>query len=180
MKATDFLEKEARNVTSILEMLNHAIGRLDVGKDVPPYMLKEIIELLQLYIHGPHKMREEMILSSFQNDSRAVPPVEYSEIHSSLRKYERFLFKVIDAYDLGYVGARKVFAHYAGQYITALTQYIGLEKELLIKWIGGREERDKEMLKQFRKIRVRVKRSNERGHMRAETLRSELGTVTAA
>ena len=96
-----------------------------------------------------------------------------------LRKYERFLFKVIDAYDLGYDGARKVFALYAGEYVVTLREYIGLERELLVKWVGGREERDREMLKQFRKIRGRVKRNSQRGLMRTEMLRSELGNVTA-
>jgi len=179
MKSTEFLEREARNVKSLLEMLEHAIGRLDIGKDVPGYMLKEIIELLQIYIHGSHKMREDMILTSFHKDSRDVPTTGYREIHTSLRKYERFLFKVIDAYDLGYDGARKVFARYAGQYLSALRQYIGLEKELLIMLIGDREERDKEILKQFKKIRGRVKTKNERGLVRVQALRSVLGTVTA-
>ncbi len=151
MKSTEFLEREARNVKSLLEMLDHAIERMNIGKDVPGYMLKEIIELLQIYIHGPHKMREDMILTSFNNDSRDVPSIEYREIRTSLRKYERFLFRVIDAYDLGYHGARSAFALYAGKYVSAFRQYMGLEKELLIKWVGGREERDREMLKQFRK-----------------------------
>ncbi len=179
MKSTEFLEREKRNVQSLLEMLEHAIGRMGNEKDVPPYMLKEIIELLQIYIHGPHKMREDIILTTLHNDSREVPAVEYHEIHASLRKYERFLFKVIDAYDLGYHGARSVFARYAGQYVFALRQYIKLENEMLIKWIGDREERDKEILKQFRKIKGRVRKSSERGLMRTETLRSELNTVTA-
>lgn len=179
MKSTEFLEREARNVKSVLEMLDHAIGRMDAGKDVPGYMLKEIVELLQIFIHGPHKMREDMILSSFDSEKRHVPPTEYRELRTNLRKYEKFLFKVIDAYDLGYHGARKVFALYAGKYVSALRQYMGLEKELTIRLVGNREERDRELLKQFKKIRVRVRRNSQRGLLRTETLRSELGNVTA-
>jgi len=179
MKSTEFLEREERNVRSLIEMLEHAIERTGNAKDVPPYMLKEIIELLQVYIHGPHKMREDMILTSFRDDSREAPAEECDDIRASLRKYERFLFKVIDAYDLGYHGARAVFARYGGQYVFALRQYIKLENELVIRWVGDREERDKEILKQFRKIKGRVKRYSERGLTRMETLKSELSTVTA-
>ena len=74
MKSTEFVEREARNVKSLLEILDQAIGRMGTGKDIPGYMLKEIIELIQTYIHGPHKMREDMILTSFHNDSRTAPP----------------------------------------------------------------------------------------------------------
>jgi hemerythrin-like domain-containing protein len=179
MKSTEFLKREERNVQALLDMLSHSIGRMKVGKDVPAYILKEIIELLQIYICGPHKMREEMILTSLQNDLVQAPDVEYDEIRASLRKYEKFLFKVIDAYDLGYNGARAVFARYADQYLYAITQYIRLEGELLVELVGDREERDQEMLKQFRKIKRNVRRTSERGIVRMETLRNELGIVTA-
>jgi hemerythrin-like domain-containing protein len=179
MKSTEFLKREERNVQALLDMLGHSIGRMNVGKDVPPYILKEIVELLQIYIYGPHKMREDMILTSLQNELAEPPVVEYDEIHASLRKYEKFLFKVIDAYDLGYNGARAVFARYADQYLQVLTQYIRLESELLVELVGDREERDQEMLKQFKKIKRNARRTSERGIIRMETIRNELGVVTA-
>ena len=74
---------------------------------------------------------------------------------------------------------REGFCPLCRRVCSTLREYIGLEKELLIKWVGDREERDREMLKQFRKIRGRIKRNSQRGLMRTETLRSEMGNVTA-
>ena len=54
MKSLRYLAREERFIESLLEMLDYFTQRIDDRKDVPPYMLKEIIELLQKYINVSH------------------------------------------------------------------------------------------------------------------------------
>ncbi|MBN2225649.1 MAG: hemerythrin domain-containing protein [Deltaproteobacteria bacterium] len=179
MKSLKYLEKEMKFIESLLEMLDHFTRRLDNGKDVPPYMFKEIIELLQIYIDVSHIMREEVILRFLGTCGIDAPTEECDQTHASIKKHERFLLMVIEAYDLGYQGARGIFAYYAKRYIWILRQHLKLENELLIKWIDNQEHRDGEILRQFKKIEVRVKRTRERGIVRMEALKRESQMIRA-
>ncbi len=179
MKSINYVQREERNIESLLEMLDQSTLRIANGKDVPPYMLREIIELLQTYIDGPHKMREDMILTSLYDRRMDVPIEECDEIHNSLSKYERFLLRVVEAYDLGYHGSKSVFAHYAKQYTAVLRQYIRLVNGLLAKWVDGQEQRDKQVLRELKKIDGRAKKIRERRIIRVEILQKELRTVAA-
>jgi hemerythrin-like domain-containing protein len=176
MRSLEYMQREQGNVESLLEMLDHSILRIEKGKDVPPYMLKEIIELLQIYIDVTHRMREELLLTLLGNRGASVPSQECAEIHHTLKKHERFLLRVVEAYDLGYQGAKGVFAHYASQYIAILRQH---QNELLTMWVEDHEQRDGELLKEFKKIDGGVKRTRERGLIRMETLKREMRTVAA-
>jgi hemerythrin-like domain-containing protein len=178
-KSLQYIEREGRFIESLLEMLDRFSGRLDNGKDVPPYMFKEIIELLQIYIDVSHRMREEVLLTFLGTHGIDAPTQEYEKIHTSIRKYERFLLRVVDAYDLGYHGAKGILACYAKRYISILRQHLKHENELLTRWVDNQEHRDGEILKQFRKIDRRVKRVRERGIIRMEALRRESQMVTA-
>ena len=179
MKSLEYLEREERFIESLLEMLDYFTLRLDNKKDVPPYMLKEIIELLQIYIEVSHRMREELILSLLGSRGMDAPNQECTEIHDTLKKHERFLLRVVEAYDLGYQGAKGVFAHYAKQYISILRQHLKLQNDLLSMWIEDQEQRDAELLKEFKKLDGGVKKTRERGMIRMETLKKELRTVAA-
>ncbi len=179
MKSIEYVQREERNIESLLEMLDQSTQRIENSKDVPPYMLKEIIELLQIYIDSSHRVREEMILAYLGNFGMDVPTEECDEIHGSIKKYERFLLRVVEAYDLGYEGAKSVFAHYAKQYISILRQHIKLENELLARWVDDQEQRDGEILRRIKKVDGGAKRTKERGLIRMEMLRKELRTVAA-
>jgi hemerythrin-like domain-containing protein len=179
MKSLRYLEREERFIESLLEMLDYFTQRIDDKKDVPPYMFKEIIELLQTYINVSHRMREEMILVFLDTSGTYAPSQECDQIHASLRKYERFLLRVIEAYDLGYQGAKGILACYVKRYTLILRQHIKFESELLTRWVNDQEHRDVEVLKQFKKIDYGVKRIRERGIVRMEALKRESLTVTA-
>ena len=179
MKSLRYLAREERFIESLLEMLDYFTQRIDDKKDVPPYMFKEIIELLQTYINVSHRMREEMILAFLDTSGIYAPSQECDQIHTSLRKYERFLLRVVEAYDLGYQGAKGILACYTKRYTLILRQHIKFESELLTRWVNDQEHRDVEVLKQFKKIDYRVKRIRERGIVRMEALKRESLTVTA-
>jgi len=179
MKSIEYVKKEERIIESLLEMLDHSARRMGENKDVPPYMLKEIVELLQIYIDVSHTMREEFILSLLGSRSLDSLKEECDDIHTSLRKHERFLLKVIEAYDLGYQGARGVFAHYALQYMYILKQHLKLENDLLHRWIVGHDQRDTQVLKELKKLDGGVRKTRERGLIRMETLKKEMRMVAA-
>lgn len=179
MKSIEYVKKEERLIESLLEMLDNSALRMEANKDVPPYMLKEIVELLQIYIDVSHTMREEFILSLLGSRSVDTLKEECDDIHVSLRKHERFLLKVVEAYDLGYQGARGVFSHYAKQYIYILRQHLKLENDLLHRWIVGHDQRDTQLLRELKKIDGGVKKTRERGLIRMETLKREMRMVAA-
>ncbi len=54
MKSMKYLEKEERRIEPLLEILEYFFLRLDTGKDVPPYIIREIIELLHVYTKTSH------------------------------------------------------------------------------------------------------------------------------
>jgi hemerythrin-like domain-containing protein len=179
MKSVEYVKKEERIIESLLEMLDHSARRMEQNKDVPPYMLKEIVELLQIYIDVSHRMREEFILSLLGSRSVETLSQECEDIHASLRKHERFLLKVIEAYDLGYQGARAVFSRYATQYIHVLRQHLTLEADLLHRWIVGHNQRDTQLLRELKKIDGGVRKTRERGLVRMESLKRDMRMVAA-
>jgi hemerythrin-like domain-containing protein len=179
MKSMEYVRKEERIIESLLEMLERSVNRLETSKDVPPYMLKEIIELLQIYIDVSHTRREELILSLLADRQGDTLKGECDEIHASLKKHERFLLKVVEAYDLGYQGARGVFPHYARQYVYILRQHLKLENELLRSLITDYGQRDGMLLRELMKIDGGVQKKRERGLIRMETLKREMRMVAA-
>jgi hemerythrin-like domain-containing protein len=179
MKSLQYIRKERGFIESLLEMLEYFTGRLDNGKDVPPYMLKEIIELLYVYIDVSHTMREETILTYLGASGIDAPARECDEIHASLRKHERFLLRAVEAYDLGYQGAKGILASYSKRYISILRQHLAHESELIMLWVDDQEQRDREIFKQFRKIDAGIRRTRERGIIKMEALKREALTVTA-
>jgi hemerythrin-like domain-containing protein len=179
MKSLRYLQRERRFIESLLEMLEYFTGRLDNGKDVPPYMLREIIEFLQTYLRVSHSVREETILTFLGASGIDDPARECTQIHTSLRKYERFLLRAVEAYDLGYQGAKGILASYNKRYISILRQHLALESELIMLWVDNQEQRDREIFKQFKKIDIGVKRTRERGIIKMEALKREALTVTA-
>lgn len=179
MKSVEYIKKEERIIESLLEMLDHSARRMGQGKDVPPYMLKEIIELLQIYINVSDMKREEFLLSLFGSQAAETRGQESEETDVRLRKYERFLLKVIEAYDLGYQGARTVFSHYAVQYIHVLRQHLSTENDLIGRWIAGRDQSDSRLLRELKKIDGEVRKTRERGRIRMETLKRDMRMVAA-
>jgi hemerythrin-like domain-containing protein len=179
MKSVEYIKKEERVIESLLEMLDHSAQRMETNKDVPPYMLKEIVELLQIYIDVSHMMREEFLLSLLGSRNVDKLREECEDIHASLRKHERFLLKVVEAYDLGYQGARGVFSHYAKQYIYILRQHLKNEGDILHRWIVGHDQRDTQLLRELKKIDGGVKKTRERGLVRMEMLKREMRMVAA-
>ncbi len=179
MKSVEYVQKEEKLVESLLEMLDHSVQRLETNKDVPPYMLKEIIELLQIYIDVSHTMREDLILSLLGEQGVDTLKEECEEIHNSLKKHERFLLKVVEAYDLGYQGARGVFPHYSRQYVYILRQHLKLENELLHRLILDHGQHDGQLLRELKKVDGGVQKTRERGLVRMETLRREMRMVAA-
>ena len=179
MKSLRYLKKEGRMIESLLDILDYFIHRLDNRKDVPPYMFKEIIELLQAYIGVSHTMREEVILTFLGTSGIDAPTEECDRIHTSLKKHELFLLRVIEAYDLGYHGAKGILSCYLKRYVSILRHHLTAESELLARWVDNEEQRDTEILAQFKKIERGVKRTRQRGIIRMEALKKESLTVTA-
>jgi hemerythrin-like domain-containing protein len=179
MKSLAYLRRQEGILESLLEMLDYATLRLSRGKDVPPYMLKELIELLQMYLDISHKTTSEMMATLLGYQSTDSTDCESDRRRAALRKYELFLLKVVEAYDLGYDGAKWVFARYAGRYISSLRQRLEGEKEILPTWIEDREQRDREILKKLKKINGEERRRRERAMARIESLKQELEKVAA-
>ncbi len=179
MKSLRYLQREKRFIESLLEMLEYLTSRLDSGKDVPPYMIREIIEFLQTYFRVSHSKREETILTFLGTLGIDAPARECDEIHASLRKYERFLLRAVEAYDLGYQGAKVILGSYSKRYISTLRQHLVLESELIVRWVGNQEQRDVEILKQFKRIDDGARRIKKRGIIKMEALKRESLTVTA-
>jgi hemerythrin-like domain-containing protein len=179
MKSIRYLERDERNIKSLLEMLGHAVRRMADGKDVPPYLLKEILELIQTYNYDSHKIRENIIPGLPGRRGTNALARRCEEIYGSLRKYNRFLLKVVDTYDIGYDGARGVFSRYAGQYLSVLTDYFVLVNKLIARRVGDQEELDREVLRQLKKINEHARRVRTRRLVRMEMLRNELSNVAA-
>jgi len=175
MKSVDYIKKEERIIESLLEMLDHSVWRMAQTKDVPPYLLKEIIELLQIYGNVSHTARKELIRSLI-GDSAGN---EYEGGHAVLRKYERFLLEVIEAYDLGYQGARGVFSHYAGQYISVFRGHRKYENDVLHRWIVGHDRHDNQLLRELKRIDGGAKKTRERGLVRIQMLWRDMRKVAA-
>jgi len=173
MKSLEYLEREERQIESILEMLDYFSRRLDNRQDVPPYMFKEIIEFLRIYVDGHHKKREVLILMFLGSYGINTPNQECTEIHAYLKKYGRFLLKVIEAYDLGYQGAKGVLAYHAKRYIEILRQHLAFENELVARLVDDQERRDVEVLRQFKKVARDAKKIRERGIIRMDALKRE-------
>ncbi len=179
MKSLRYLQRERRFIESLLEMLEYFTERLDNGKDVPPYMIKEIIEFLRTYFRVSHSMREETILTFLGTSGKDTPARECDEIHTSLKKYECFLLRAVEAYDLGYHGAKVILASYSKRYIRTLRQHLAVESELIVRWVDNQEQRDVEILKQFKRIDNGARRIKKRGMIKMEALKRESLTVTA-
>lgn len=179
MKSDEYIRKEERIIGSLQTMLDRSIRRMEVGKDVPPYLLKEIIELLQLYVDVSHIMRQEIILSLFGARSADTLWQGCRDGRVGLRKYERFLLEVIEAYDLGYQGARRVFPHYARQYVLALRQHVKLERDLVGRLTAGRDRHDAELSAGMQQISYRLGKERERGLTRMNMLKRDMRAVVA-
>jgi hemerythrin-like domain-containing protein len=179
MKSLEYLQREERFVESLLEIIDYFALRLEKNKDVPPYMIKETIDLLQVYITTSHTLREKIILDLLANNGIDAPTRECDHTHANLKQYERFFIQVIEAYDLGYQGAKWILAFYTRKYVSLLRNHLELETELLARLVDNQEQRDGEILRQFKEIDSGIRKTRERGIIRMESLKKESQLVKA-
>lgn len=179
MKSLSYLQRQEGGVQFLIDMLDYVAGRLALGKDVLPHILKEIIELLQTDFNASLRPRMDTIVTFTCDRGSCIPDPESNGVNTPIGKYERFLLRVIETCDLGHEGAKWVFAHYAVGFIFNLRQRLHDEREILALWIGSREHRDGEIPKQLKKTDTRLKGSKLRPIERVEILRQELQTMAA-
>ncbi|MBN1573464.1 MAG: hypothetical protein JW984_09750 [Deltaproteobacteria bacterium] len=179
METIKYLEDELKSVGILLRMLQNSSDRMDNGKEVPPWMLKENMELLQVYIDGSHITRELLILDRIKEKGIHVPLGRIYDDHKILHKYQRFLQSVIEAYDLGYRGAMGAFPHYCRDYIRLIEDHIDILHEVLRKSEDYIRDIDEELLNELKMIDERLKRIRQRGEYRMEILIKEFRKVAA-
>jgi len=105
MKSIEYIKREHKIIEGLSDMLEASSTRMSDSKEVPPWMLRENVELLQIYTNGSCRDKEDLIFSFVEDRGGEVPRTESIEEHNIIKKYEKFLLKVIEAYDLGYHGA---------------------------------------------------------------------------
>jgi len=179
METIRYLEDELKSIAVLLEMLQNSSDRLDKGKEVPPWMLKENMELLQVYIDGSHVTRELMILDRIKDKGIHVPLGRICDDHKILNKYQKFLQAVIEAYDLGYRGAMGAFPHYCRDYIRLIEDHIDIVTEVLKKSEDYIKDIDGELINEIKKTDSKLKRIRQRGANRMEILLKEFSKVAA-
>jgi hypothetical protein len=52
MKSIEYIKREHRIIESLSEMLEASSKRMSEKREVPPWMLRENVELLQIYTNG--------------------------------------------------------------------------------------------------------------------------------
>jgi len=179
MKTTEIFMKERTIIENLKNMLEVSSQKMNDGKDVPPWMLRENIELLQIYTDVSHKNREELIVSHITGLGQKLTKRESTEDYDLLKKYERFLLYVIEAYDLGYNGAKTVFARYSKDYISLIKKHMEFETELFGRSEDHLKDLDAKLLKEFKRIRGVPRKMRERAHIRIRTLEREYQKVAA-
>lgn len=179
MKSIEYIKREHKIIEGLSDMLEASSKRMSEKKEVPPWMLRENVELLQIYTNGSFKDKEDIIFSFVENRGGEVPRMEFLEEHDIIKKYEKFLLKVIEAYDLGYHGAISIFARYSIDYINNLRRRLKLEKELLGRYEDSLKDIDVDLLNEFKKVDRQLGRIRERGLVRMENLKKEYRRVAA-
>jgi hemerythrin-like domain-containing protein len=179
MKKIKYLEDELKSIDLLLRMLQKSSEKIDNGKEVPPWMLKENMELLQIFVDGAYMKRESTILERMENKGINVPLKRVFDEHKTLRKYQKFLQEVIEAYDLGYRGAMEVIPQYCRDYIHFVENHINLVNETIRKSEDSMKNIDKELLKELETIDANMKRMQQKGINRMEILMKELRKVAA-
>ena len=179
MKSIEYIKREHKIIEGLSDMLEASSMRMCIGKEVPPWMLRENVELLQIYTNGSFKAKEDLIFSFMEGRGGNVPRSEFLEEHNIIKKYEKFLHKVIEAYDLGYHGAMIIFARYAIDYINTLRRHLKLEKELLGRYEDYLKDIDAELLDELKKVDKKLGTIRERGLVRIENLKKEYRRVAA-
>ena len=179
METIRYLEDELKSIGVLLEMLQNSSDRMDRGKEVPPWMLKENMELLQVYIDGSHVTRELFILDRIKDRGIHVPMGRIYDDHKVLNKYQKFLQSVIEAYDLGYRGAMGAFPNYCRDYIRLIEDHIDIITEVLKNSEVYIKDIDGELLGEIKKMDAKLKRIRQRGANRMEVLLKEFSKVAA-
>lgn len=177
MKSIEYLQGEHNILYGLLDLLEKSTSKLEIGRDVPPWMLRENMELIRLYANGTHLDREETFLSRVD-----IPADERDMIandHKKYRKMIRFLLRVIEAYDLGYQGARGVYVHYSKDFIKLFREHMKNEESLWINVAAKLKKADGMLVEEFNRIDNSMKRIREKGLVRMETLKKEYRKVAA-
>jgi len=58
MKSIEYLQSEHDILYGLLDLLEQSTLKMENGRDVPPWMLRENMELIRLYANGTHLERE--------------------------------------------------------------------------------------------------------------------------
>jgi len=177
MKSINYLQSEHDILYGLLDLLEKSTVKLENDRDVPPWMLRENMELIRLYTNGTHLDREETILS--QVDISAAERDIIAKDHKKFKKMIRFLLRVIEAYDLGYQGARGVYVHYSKNFITMLREHMKSEEVLWASLAAKLKKADSKLVEEFNRIDTSMKRIREKGLVRMETLKKEYRKVAA-
>ena len=177
MKSIEYLQSEHDILYGLLDLLEKSTVKLENGRDVPPWMLRENMELIRLYSNGTHIDREEAVLS------RMVRLTGEKDVlasdHKKYKKMIRFLLRVIEAYDLGYQGARGVYVHYSKSFIEMLRKHLKSEEALWASMAPELEKADSTLVEELSRIDSSMKRLREKGLVRMETLKKEYRKVAA-
>ncbi|MBN1882253.1 MAG: hypothetical protein JW885_08785 [Deltaproteobacteria bacterium] len=177
MKSIEYLQSEHDILYVLLDLLEQSTLKMENGRDVPPWMLRENMELIRLYANGTHQDREEAVFSRVN-----LSPTERDGITNDHRKYKkmiRFLLRVIEAYDLGYQGARGVYVHYSKSFIEMIREHMKNEEALWARMASKLKKADSKLVEEFTRIDSPVKRLREKGLTRMETLKREYRKVAA-
>jgi len=177
MKSIEYLQSEHDILYGLLDLLETSTFKLENGRDVPPWMIRENMELIRLYANGTHLDREEAVLT--QVDISVTERNKIANDHKKYKKMIRFLLRVIEAYDLGYQGARGVYVHYSKNFIEMLREHMKNEEMLWTRVASKLKKADGKLVEEFNRIDNSMKRLREKGLVRMETLKREYRKVAA-
>ena len=177
MKSIEYLQSEHDILYGLLDLLEQSTLKMENGRDVPPWMLRENMELIRLYANGTHLEREEAVFSKVGLSDTERDTIAHD--HKKYKKMIRFLLRVIEAYDLGYQGARGVYVHYSKSFIEMLRKHMKSEEVMWASMASKLKKADSKLVEEFSRIDGSMKRLREKGLTRMETLKKEYRKVAA-
>lgn len=135
MKATDELRAEHGAILLIIDVLDRISDRITAGDGVEPGHLKQILEVLHVFVDRCHHGKEEGVLFPALVDAGGADVQEPVRVmlseHERGRKFIGDMNTLLSSHEAGNAGALMVFTTPALQYTDLLRSHIWKENSVL-------------------------------------------------
>lgn len=142
MKATDILRNEHENIKLMLRVIEVSTTRLEIGAQIPPEEMEEIVDFLRVFVHGCHFIKEEDILS--MSIESADIPLETGPIgvmiaeHNTAKGLLGDFEEAVGMYKEGDPKAYSKIGELSSEYVKLMTQHINRENNTLFPLAAAR------------------------------------------